>query len=610
MPEPCPDRGVAGSMETRSKTGPRSKIGRIGIVLAVLLCASLARAQGLARPPDRSPLGPKPEHGATDADQDNRCLEVKFVHTSGVRLRAGRLASAHPEVAQLDGWLDSIGATRRRVFEQSEELLDELRFAGEARSGRPLHDLNLFFRIECAAAGETARVCDGLNAFGVVEIAYPLGRVEDPLVHLVPAPPVDAPDFEFQQGYRRAAPLGIDADYGNTFSGGIGTGTLLIDVETGWTDDHEDIAHKALGAYIGLAGAPYPLSHGTAVLGQLIGADDGRGVRGLVPDADVALSSHLGSLANVPTAIVHAIAAARPGDFVILEVQCSGSPPGPFPCEYFASTFVAVDMATANGIHVVAAAGNGNNNLDSIVYGGLFKRSVRDSGAILVGASNGSALDKASFSNYGSRLDAHGWGFEVATCGYGDLFDAGLLSTYTKTFSGTSSATPIVTGAAVILNGIHRAVFGTALDPLVLRTTLTNTGTAQGTGGRIGPRPNVRKAIAALGLPRISVVDAAVVGSRFRIEVDGPARSACVLYFSPALRATPLLRPPSGYLLLDDPVQLLGLGRLDERGAATFTVKIPAGTLPGTLGFLQARVYIPSARGGAAYTNYAELVLR
>lgn len=588
----------------------RIGFGRIGIALSLLLCAPAARAQGLARPLALAPLGPKPGHTLLGADQDCRLLEVKFEHTSGVRLRAGHLLSAHPEVAEIDRWLDSIGAVRAPVFEQGEELLDELRLAGEARSGRPLHDLNLFFRIECAAAGEAARVCDRLNACGVVELAYPLGRVEDPLVRLSPAALVDAPDFVDLQGYRVAAPLGIDADYGNTFSGGIGTGTLLADVETGWTDDHEDIAHKALGAYIGLAGAPYPQNHGAAVLGELIGADDGRGVKGLVPDADVALSSHLGSLANVPTAIVHAIAAARPGDFVILEVQCSGSPPGPFPCEYFASTFVAVDLATANGIHVVAAAGNGNNNLDSVVYRGAFKRSVRDSGAILVGASNGSALDKASFSNYGSRLDAHGWGYYVTTCGYGDLFDAGLLSTYTKSFSGTSSATPIVTAAAVILNGIHRAVFGTHLDPLVLRATLTNTGTAQGTGGRIGPRPNVRKAIAALGLPRLSVLDAPDAGSHFRIQVDGPARSACLLYLSPALRATPLLQPPSGYLLLDEPVQLVALGKLDASGQATFTVKVPAGNVPGTFGFLQARVFVPTRRAIASYTNYVELVVR
>lgn len=584
-----------------------SRFRQIGVALCLLPWAALTAAQGLARPVPLAPLGAKPGHTVLGPDEDCRLLEVKFEHSSGVRLRAGHLRSVDPEVERLDRWLDSIGAVRKRVFEQSEELLDELRMAGEARAGRPLHDLNLFFRIECAADGDTARVCDVLNASSAVELAYPLGRVEDPVVRLAPAAP--APDFVDVQGYRRAAPLGIDADYGNTFSGGIGTGTLLADVETGWTDDHEDIAHKALGAYIGLVGAPYPENHGTAVLGELIGADDGRGVRGLVPDADVALSSHLGSQANVPTAIVHAIAAASPGDFVILEVQCNGSPPGPFPCEYFASTFVAVDMATANGIHVVAAAGNGNNNLDSIAYQGLFKRTIRDSGAILVGASNGSSLDKASFSNFGSRLDAHGWGFFVATCGYGDLYDAGPQSTYTKAFSGTSSATPMVTGAAVILNGIHRAVFGTPLDPLVLRRTITVTGTAQGAGGRIGPRPNVRKAIAALGLPRIAVVDTPAPGSRYQIQLAGPARSAYVLYLSLGLRATPLPRPPSGFLLLDDPVQLLGLGRLDERGEATFTVKVPAGTAPGTRAFLQARVSSPS-RGVLTYTNYVELAFR
>jgi len=378
-------------------------------VLFLLVGTSAASAQQRVLPPGLPPLGAKPARTVLDADEDGRTLEVKFVHGTPVRLEFGRFASSDDEVLGIDRWLEELGATREPVFAQSPEHLDALRRAGEARSGRRLHDPNLFFRVRCPLPGQAARVCDGLNRRAVVELAYPLGRVEDPSVCVVAAPQGGTPDYESRQGYRGPAPLGIDADYGNTFSGGLGTGTLLADVETGWTDDHEDIAHKTLDAFVGLSGAPYPWDHGTAVMGELVGLDDHHGVRGLVPDADVALSTHQGNVENIPTAVVNAIDAAGPGDFVILEVQCFGGPPGPFPCEYVDSIFAAVDLATANGIHVVAAAGNGGQNLDASAYSGRFNRALRDSGAILVGASDGSSLNRASFSNFGSRLDVHGW---------------------------------------------------------------------------------------------------------------------------------------------------------------------------------------------------------
>ena len=53
--------------------------------------------------------------------------------------------------------------------------------------------------------------------------------------------------------------------------------------------------------------------------------------------------------------------------------------------EYWDSYFDAIKNATARGIIVVEAAGNGGMDLDSSIYGGKFDRSVRDSGAILVG---------------------------------------------------------------------------------------------------------------------------------------------------------------------------------------------------------------------------------
>jgi PKD repeat protein len=168
--------------------------------------------------------------------------------------------------------------------------------------------------------------------------------------------------------------------------------------------------------------------------------------------------------------------------------------------EYFQSEFDAIATATANGTIVVEAGGNGATNLDDPVYGGLFNRFIRDSGAILVGASESDARTPTCFTNFGTRIDAHGWGRNVTTLGYGDLFNPNgdENQRYTGVFNGTSSASPIVTGAAASIIGVSLA-FGQGYgyrSPWEIRQILNETGTPQtGSGGNIGPLPDLRAAI-------------------------------------------------------------------------------------------------------------------
>ena len=88
-----------------------------------------------------------------------------------------------------------------------------------------------------------------------------------------------------------------------------------------------------------------------------------------------------------------------------------------------------------------------------------------------------------------------GWGRKVATLDYGDLqaCDDGGDRHYTNEFSGTSSASPIVAGAAILLESAH----GRALAPRDVRRILTETGTAQtgDTSEHIGPRPDLARAL-------------------------------------------------------------------------------------------------------------------
>ncbi|TDJ71262.1 MAG: hypothetical protein E2O39_08625 [Planctomycetota bacterium] len=579
----------------------------------IVLLAGLAAAQG-SEAPQRSPLGEKPNRTVLVPEHEAGILEVKFVHGSGVRLVQERFQGSADGLDAVDAYLDSVDAVRHRLFAQPDGWLEAWRLSGELASGRALHDLTLFYRITLEGpTALVAEVCDALNAFDVVELAYPIGRVEDATAAVMVAPAGSGtPDFEALQGYRRAAPLGIDADYGQTFSGSHGQGTTIAEVETGWTDDHEDIAHAAEGNYIGLAPLHYPWNHGTAVLGELVGDDNGFGVRGIVYEADVLLSTHQGSGANIPTAVANAAAAVGPGDVVVIEAQCFGTPPSPFPCEFVASTFATIETATANGIHVFAAAGNGNVNLDGAAFGGAFDRDIRDSGAFIIGASDGSSLNKASFSNYGSRLDAHGWGSTVTTAGYGDLFGAGSpveLREYTATFSGTSSATPIVTGAGIMLNGIYRGAYGTNLDPFALRDLVTLTGTPQGTGGQIGPRPDVRAAIAQLGIPRIAVAGNLVPGGSYTVTHTGDAGDLYVICFSPEFLLSPIQIPPYGSLYLGSPFFRIQTGVLSASGEASYSASIPNdGTLAGTtIGYYESWQRFQSGPGGGTFTNYVPI---
>src|SRR5690606_6510875 len=141
-----------------------------------------------------------------------------------------------------------------------------------------------------------------------------------------------------------------------------------------------------------------------------------------------------------------------------IELQGTG-PLGRFlPMEYWDDNFDAIQAATRRGVIVIEAAGNGGENLDRPAYGGKLERGARDSGAIMIGAGGPPRAgfrdrERLDFSNYGSRVDVQGWGRMVATLDYGDLqaCDDDGERHYTNLFSGTSSASPIVAGAAILV---------------------------------------------------------------------------------------------------------------------------------------------------------------
>src|SRR5690606_25846756 len=263
-----------------------------------------------------------------DPMRSTSIVELKFAEGSGVLLRDGRFEGASPELEKVNLLLEGLSASARRTFAQSEEWLAAFERSGEERSGLALHDLNLFFCLDLPG-GEASAICDVLNGLDVVEIATPAALPSDPgapIAALACLPALVPPDFSTMQSYRGPAPAGVDAEFAHAFCNGRGGGVTILDCETGWTDDHEDLAGKAQGQFVGYVPAPYPWSHGTAVLGELVGEANGFGVLGLCTDADVKMSTHspVGGTTNIPGSVMNAAAAAQPGDIVVIEIQCFG----------------------------------------------------------------------------------------------------------------------------------------------------------------------------------------------------------------------------------------------------------------------------------------------
>ena len=340
-----------------------------------------------------------------------------------------------------------------------------------------------------------------MNALPLVEIAYAEPVPEPAVVDmetvergrrergLAPVSDESTPNYQGSQGYIQPAPLGVDAPAAWTYAGGRGEGVKIIDIELGWNWNHED--HKAPFYQGGTA--TYD-DHGVAVVGEIIGQDNGFGITGIANGVEIGCHS----VYNIPTADAFNIVAAAldPGDIFVIELHCPGPLAAYIALEYWQANFDAIAAATAAGVICCEAAGNGSADFDSPVYDGLFDRDVRDSGAIIVGAAVGATLQPEWFTNYGSRVDLHGWGSNVVTTGYGDLQGGGQNQLYTAGFSGTSSATPIVTGAAACLQGAYKAVSGgVPLTPGTIAQILKETGTPQAGANHIGPRPDLAAAI-------------------------------------------------------------------------------------------------------------------
>ncbi|UYV13918.1 MAG: S8 family serine peptidase [Phycisphaera sp.] len=491
--------------------------------MAWLLLASVGlgswAGQALATGIDQAPLEPRQPFAKADLParpaHEHR-LTVKF--HDRVRARVGadeRLVSENgvdlTELqAELAGAAPGDAAVGfRPLIDMPRADLEQMLQEAAGRSGRAQPDLGgmMAVVVDDGAMEAVARV---LHASDLVEVVYyealrPAlpGWWQGGPDGCVDIAPITA-EFFARQGYHNAS-VGIGMAAAWDHPGGRGQGVNVADCEYWFDGDHEDIC--GVIPEPGQTPAQWIIDerwfeHGTAVLGEMIGGDNGYGVTGLVPDAQAYFfpewTIEAGGGRRV-AAISRAVGTMGEGDVILLEMQDFG-PGGDYaPAEINPLVWQITRVGTDRGVTIVAAAGNGDQDLDSGPYAEY--RSRGDSGAIIVGAGSSSgSRSRLGFSTYGSRVNVQAWGQNVFTAGYGDFIRVGgdELQSYTQFFSGTSSASPIVASAAVSLQGIHRAATGQAMAPDDLRQLLIDSGRPQGGGQHIGPLPDMAAAVDAL----------------------------------------------------------------------------------------------------------------
>lgn len=200
-----------------------------------------------------------------------------------------------------------------------------------------------------------------------------------------------------------------------------------------------------------------PSGHGTHVAGIIAGTDNNKGVVGIAPQADIYGYKVLGDDGTGGfDAIARAIEKAMEHDVDIISMSLgTQEDPG--------SAFQNVlKKARDAGIILIGATGNSNEHVG---WPAAYPE-------VLAVAANDPVMDKANFSNYGDEVDVSAGGVNIA-------------STYPKKryalMSGTSMATPIVSGAiALLLAYAKEQGFYGACSPATIKDMITQSAVAPG----------------------------------------------------------------------------------------------------------------------------------
>ncbi|QKJ50219.1 S8 family serine peptidase [Proteus vulgaris] len=271
-----------------------------------------------------------------------------------------------------------------------------------------------------------------------------------------------------------------------------GQGIQVADIEWDFNLSHHDLSTDNITSLLPFNEKTSQADHGTAVAGLIMGKNDGKGITGLAYKLDMFYA-----ISELTCGRIDAIIASKrilhAGDIVLYEMQTICEHQAYVPADYEMHIWEATRALTDAGIIVIMAAGNGGVDLDLPAYESYRQR--HDNNSIRVGAGSPYTLNRLPFSTHGSPIHVQAWGEDVATAGYGDLFRSDDNHTYTANFSGTSSASALVAGAAAVIQSWYKDRTNSVLTPIQMRDLLIRTGTFPLLNDKIGYLPNVNNAI-------------------------------------------------------------------------------------------------------------------
>ncbi len=433
-------------------------------------------------------------------------IEVKFIDEALARLdEENRLYLSNVAVpGQFSELIDRYGLQFERAFTEIADL-EALRIRAAQRKQEMQADLNGTMLVRNLPTEKVLEVANALQAFDLVE-SVDLVSLDRP-----PPPPADiaptTPDLQSRQEYLETNP-GLGAIFAHDL-GITGKGVRLSDCEYEYNGAHEDlvdsdITNSSLAGFNPLIYTRGFDQHGTAVAGILVAGDNGYGVTGICFDCEYHFYSEWTTRGYSRTdSVAGAIMDSEVGDVVLLEMQDFGATESDtdfVPAEVNSLVWNLTKTGTDAGVIVVAAAGNGDQDLDGSLYN--FYSNRGDSGAIIVGSGSASSSHrKISSSTFGSRVDVQAWGETVFTTGYGFFARYGddENQTYRRAFNGTSSASALTAGVVTLMQSYARATLKTNFSPSEMRAFLKQHGNPQtGSSENIGPAVALDLALPAL----------------------------------------------------------------------------------------------------------------
>ena len=403
----------------------------------------------------------------------------------------------------IDLWEGRLGPLVQSV---SGERLEELESRARAGAFPPIASLRNFYRIEL-----------NRNAGFLLEVAAELRRQPGVLACFGEYAASGAEiGWTARENEGCSAPSLVDSlrmDGAWRRRGGDGNRAVVVDVEGGWAKVKCCYNLLYPNPLWGRSLYPSDKIHGAKTLSVLMGRNQRMDYSGIVPGiwSRLRLSSYVNESDSCDTtnAILAAVDAVErfPGAILLLEVTrgaCHRSTPASsLPTEIFEPDFHAIRLASALGLIVIQAAGNGSAgrgvDLDSPTelkaaaergrldwpesrHFSRGDREFRDSGAIVVGALNGGpgtgdlsadSYPMAPTSNRGSRVDCWAFGSNVMTPGI--LGDDSWMP-----FQGTSAASAIIAGMIASCQSMRIAAGEPPVDPLSARWSLRQASTRAG----------------------------------------------------------------------------------------------------------------------------------